>query len=99
MELPEIIRETLLTELESYIENTASDSPAEALVRFVLESLEVAADEEGIDDVLSDLAESAALDGQLSEVLEDEMTDNEEFERTADEIIVLLERVCEIEWT
>ena len=98
MELSTAIRNAILEELEEYIETTSDETPAETLVAFLIEALEVAADEQGVDDVLLELEASGGLEGSLVDTLEEEMTSNAEFQRTAEEVISLLEGLCEIEW-
>ncbi len=80
--------------LEAY----ASEPDAEAVVSYLLEQFEIFADEDGLDDILSELEEAAALEAPLAEVLEAEMGSNDEFEFTGEEVVSLLERICEIEW-
>lgn len=96
--LPESLRETLVEELDEYLEAFSADPDAEAVVNYVVELLESFADEEGFDDLLIDLEEEGELDGPFVEVLESEMTSNDEFEFTGEEIASLLEKLCGIEW-
>ena len=62
------------------------------------DELEAWADEEGMDDLLVDLEESGALEEPLADMLESEISSNEEFECTGEEVVVLLENLCAIEW-
>lgn len=98
MQLPISIRDALVDELDEMLDAYATDPDTEAVVSYLLQQLEILADEEGIEEVLSGLEEEAALDGALSEVLEAEMDSNDEFEFTGEEVVSLLERICEIEW-
>jgi len=98
VELPQSVRENMVEELDEYLEAIATPE-AEALTRFVVELLEAAADEYGIDDIVGSLEDDGALDDSLATVLEDEMESNDEFEYTGEEIASLLERLCDIEWT
>ena len=65
---------------------------------FVIEQLELFADERGIDDITVQLEESGALEGSLSDELESEMASNQDFEFTEEECVELLETMCDIEW-
>ena len=98
MELPSSLRETLVDELDDYIEALADHPSAEHVAAYLAEQLEVWAEDEGMDDVLADIEEEAALDGSFTEIFEAEMESNEEFEWTGEEVVSLFERVCEIEW-
>ncbi|MBW2255103.1 MAG: hypothetical protein JRI25_10955, partial [Deltaproteobacteria bacterium] len=70
MQLPLNIRDSLVEDLDDMLEAYANDPDAEAVVRYLLEQLEILADEEGIDDVLSLLEDDASLEVPLPEVLE-----------------------------
>lgn len=98
MQLPIIIRDSLVEDLDDMLEAYANDPDTEAVVSYLLEQLEILADEEGIDDVLSELEDDASLEAPLAEMLEAEMASNDEFEFTGEEVVSLLERLCEIEW-
>ena len=98
MELPQTMRETLVEELDSYLEAIGSPD-AEQVTNYVLELLETAADEHDLDDLVLTMEEEAELDDSLATLLEDEMASNDEFEFTGEEIASLLERMCNIEWT
>ena len=96
--LPNSLRDSLNDELDALLENFGTDPDCEQLAGFVIEQLELYADEEGHDDFIVDLEESGALEGSLQEELEAEMNSNDEFEFTGEEIVSLLERLCGIEW-
>ncbi len=98
MQLPNTLRENLVEELDEYLEALGSDPDPEAAAAYVIELLEAFADEEGYDDLLIELAESGELDEPLGESLEQEMSSNDEFEFTGEELVVLLEKMCAIEW-
>ena len=98
MQLPNKMRDNMVTDLDEYLEAVSASPDAEAISSYVIELLETYAEDEGIDDVVGSLEEAAALDGTLSETLEEEMSSNDEFEFTGEEILSLLERMCDIEW-
>ena len=98
MQLPISIRDSLVDELDEMLDAYSTDPDTEAVVTYLLEQLEILADEEGMEDVLQELEEHASLEAPLPEVLESEMSSNDEFEFTGEEIVSLLERICEIEW-
>lgn len=99
MQLPNSMREALVDEVDEYLEAFSSDPDSEQVSAFVVELLESFAEDEAIDDVISKLEESGELDGTLAETLETEMSSNDEFEYTGEEVISLLERITGIEWT
>ena len=98
MQLPNSMRDHMVDDLDEYLEAVSASPDTEAIASYVIELLETYAENNGIDDVLASLEEAAALDGTLSETLEEEMSSNDEFEYTGEEIVSLLERLCEIEW-
>jgi hypothetical protein len=98
VQLPVVIRDSLVEDLDDMLEAYASGPDTEAVVRYLLEQLEILADEEGIDEVLSELEDDASLEAPLADLLELEMASNDEFEFTGEEVVSLLERICEIEW-
>ena len=98
VQLPNSMRENMVSDLDEYLEAVSASPDAEAISSYVIELLETYAEDEAIDDVVAALEESAALDGTLLETLEEEMSSNDEFEFTGEEILSLLERMCDIEW-
>jgi len=88
----------MVDDLDEYLDAVSASPDTEAIANYVIELLETYAENEAIDDVLAALEEAAALDSTLVETLEEEMSSNDEFEYTGEEIISLLERLCEIEW-
>lgn len=98
MQLPYSIRESLVDEMDEYLESYGSTPDPEAVAAYVIELLEGHAEEEGVDDVVVELEESGSLDEPLQDVLEQEMSSNDEFEYTGEEVVSLLERTCAIEW-
>lgn len=99
MQLPYSIRESLVDEMDEYLESYGSTPDPEAVAAYIIELLEGHAEEEGVDDVVVELEESGSLDEPLQDVLEQEMSSNDEFEYTGEEVVSLLERTCDIEWT
>ena len=98
MQLPNSMRDQMVDDLDEYLDAVSASPDTEAIASYVIELLETYAENNGIDDVLASLEEAAALDGTLSETLEEEMSSNDEFEYTGEEMVSLLERLCEIEW-
>jgi hypothetical protein len=95
---PATFRDLIVNELDSYLEAFGSDPDAEVVAGYVVELIEVWADEEGVDDVISELEDSGSLEDTFPETLETEMSSNDEFEYTGEEIASLIERMCGIEW-
>lgn len=98
MQLPQSIREALVNDLEDFLSNLPDDPEPEMVATFLIEQLEYYADEKGIEDVVAQLEESGALDGSLQDELESEMSSNDDFEYTEEEVVALLERLSDIEW-
>lgn len=98
MLLPESIRDRLVEDLDEYLNNLPDDPDVEMVATFMIEQLEVYADDKGIDDIIVGLEESGGLDSTLQETLEAEMSSNDDFEFTGEECVALLESACEIEW-
>lgn len=98
VELPESIREALVNDLEEFLANLPDDPDAEMVANFLIEQLEIYADERGIDDIIVSLEESGSLEASLREELENEMSSNDDFEFTEEECVELLETMCDIEW-
>ncbi len=98
MLLPPSLRDLLVDELDEFLDALGNSPEAEPIANYVVELLETYADEHGIDDMILDLEESGALDEALVDSLETEMTSNDEFEFTGEEMVSLLERMCEIDW-
>lgn len=98
MQMPHSMREALVDDLDEYLENVASSPDSEAVVAYVIELLETYADDAGIEEVVARIEEDSEIDGTLSEVLEEEISSNDEFEYTGEELVSLLERLCDIDW-
>ena len=98
MLLSQSLRDLIVDELDEFLEALPDDPDAEAVANYVVEVLESWADEAAHDDLLIDLEEEGALDSPLVEALENEMSSNDEFEFTGEEIASLLEKLCGIEW-
>jgi hypothetical protein len=98
VQLPPSLRESLVVELDVYLEAFGVDPDAEAVAVFVTEALEIFADENGHEDLIGDLEDAGAIDGTLQEALEGELESNGEFEFTGEEVTSLLERIAGIIW-
>jgi hypothetical protein len=98
VQLPYSMREALVDDLDEFLEAFSSDPEPEAVANYIIEALETYADEEGIDDIIPTLEEEGELEATLQETLETEMTSNDEFEYTGEELVSLLERLTGIEW-
>jgi len=97
VELPQSMRDTLVEELDSYLEAVGTPD-AEQVTNYVIELLETSADENDLEELVLTLEEEAQLDDSLATVIEEEMESNDEFEYTGEEIASMLERMCNIEW-
>jgi hypothetical protein len=93
------MRDALVDELDEYLEAFSSQPDPEAVAAYIIELLETFADEAGIDDVIAGIEEGGSLDGTLQDTLETEMASNDEFEYTGEEVVSLLERLSDVEWS
>lgn len=98
MTLDSEFRETLVDELDELLEAYGSNPDPEPIADFLIDQLEMYADEHSIDDILIALEEDGELDAPLREVLETEMASNDEFRFTGEEVVSLLDRLCNIVW-
>jgi hypothetical protein len=92
------MRDHMVDDLDEYLEAVSASPDTEAISAYVIELLETYAEDAGIDDIVASLEEETSIDGTLVETLEEEMSSNDEFEYTGEEIVSLVERLCEIEW-
>jgi hypothetical protein len=103
IQLPNEMRDTLVEQLDEYLDaQTGTGSPdPETVAAYVIEQIATAAEEMKIDDcdeIILKLESSGELEASLLELLEEEFESNDEFEFTGEEIVSLVEKVCEIEW-
>ncbi|MFK7930014.1 MAG: hypothetical protein AB8H79_17605 [Myxococcota bacterium] len=99
MHLATEFRETLVDELDTMLDAYGKNPDPEPIATFLIDQLEQYADEYGIDDIVQGLEESGELEAALQEALEAEMSSNDEFEYTGEELVSLLERLCNVEWS
>lgn len=98
MQLPQSLREALVNDLEEFLSNLPDEPDSEMVATYIIEQLEVFADENAMDDIVVQLEESGELEGSLQDTLEEEMG-SDDFSYTEEECVSLLERVTQIEWT
>jgi len=98
VQLPTSLRDPLVDELDGYLENFSSSPDGEAVANFLVEELEVWADDEGLDDIIHRLTEAGQLELDFVQAFENEMTSNDEFTYTGEEVVSLLEKLCGVEW-
>ncbi len=98
MEFPSSLRDLLVDKLDGYLEAFGGEPDPEAVTTFTIELLELFADEQGLEDIVASLEEAGALEAPLQETLEDELSSNDELEVTGEELVSLLERLCDLEW-
>ncbi|MBX2800580.1 MAG: hypothetical protein KTR31_23070 [Myxococcales bacterium] len=96
--MPYSMRDSLVEDLDEYLEAISSSPDTESVVAYVVELLETYGDDTDFDEIVAQLEEEGQVDGTLSEALEEEMSSNDEFEFTGEEIVSLLEKLCSIEW-
>jgi capsid protein len=101
MELPSSMRELLVEQLNEFCENLDDTSDTSAIAEQVVELIEQVTHEvPGVSsaDIISRLESSGEMDASLSEVLEDTFDSAASFDYTGEELVTLLEKLCEIEW-
>jgi hypothetical protein len=106
LELPVVLHDLLSERLDEYLSGL-SGSPDPALVATaIVSNIEGVAEDlvEDIDDELAEglvarLESSGELDGSLAEVLEEVFETDDDFDYSAEEVVSLIERLCEVEWT
>lgn len=98
MDLATEFRDTLVDNLDKMLEAYGTEPDPEPIANFLIDQLEEYADEQAIDDIAQELEEAGQLEASLQESLEAEMSSNDEFEFTGEELVSLLERLCNIEW-
>ena len=102
MQLPHEMRDTMVEQLDEYLDAQTGTPEPEMVAAHLVELVSTVADELKLDDddeILLKLESSGELDASLLEVLEEEFEGNHEFEFTGEELVGLLEKVCDIEWT
>lgn len=102
MQLPHEMRDTLVEQLDEYFDAQSGAPDGETVASYVIELIGTVAEEMKIDDgveIILKLESSGEMEASLLELLEEEFESNDEFEYTGEEIVSLVEKVCEIEWT
>jgi hypothetical protein len=102
MQLPHEMRDTLVEQLDEYLEAQTGNPEPEAVSAYVVELISTVADEMKIDEaeeILLRLESSGEMEAALVEVLEEAFESDDEFEYTGEEIVSLVEKVCDVEWT
>lgn len=102
IQLPHEMRDHLVEQLDEYLEAQTGTPDGEVVAAYVIELLGTVAEELKVDDadeITLKLESSGELEASLLELLEEEFESNEELEYTGEEIITLIEKVCDVEWT
>ncbi len=102
MQLPHEMRDAMVEHLDEYLEVQSGSPDGEAVAAYVVELIGTVAEElklEDTDELVLKLETSGEMDATLLELLEEEFESNDEFEYTGEEIVSLVEKVCEIDWT
>lgn len=101
VELPQEMRELLVERLDDFISELTDTSDTESIAQSIVHAIEAAADQveyEKADEVISRLEASGELEGSLVEVLEEHLSAEDEFDFTGEELVTVIEKICEIEW-
>ena len=102
MQLPHELRDTVVEQLDEYLETQNGTPDAEALAAFVVDLLGAAAEDlkiDDADDIVLKLETSGELEASLLELLEEHFESSEDTEVIAEDILSLIEKVCDVEWT
>lgn len=102
IQLPHEMRDHLVEQLDEYLEAQTGTPDGEVVAAYVIELLGTVAEELKVDDadeITLKLESSGELEASLQELLEEEFESNEELEYTGEEIVTLIEKVCDVEWT
>ena len=102
MQLPHEMRDHLVEQLDEYLDAQTGTPEPETVASHVVELVSTVADEMKLDDsdeIILKLESSGELDASLLEVLEEEFESNQEFEFTGEDVVSLLEKICDVEWT
>ena len=102
MQLPHELRDTVVEQLDDYLETQNGTPDAEALAAFVVDLLGAAAEDlkiDDADDIVLKLETSGELEASLLELLEEHFESSEDTEIIAEDILSLIEKVCDVEWT
>lgn len=102
MQLPHEMRDTLVEQLDEYFDAQSGSPDGETVASYVIELIGTVAEElkvEDGDELILKLESSGEMEASLLELLEEEFESNDEFEYTGEEIVSLLEKVCDVEWT
>jgi hypothetical protein len=102
IQLPHEMRDTIVEQLDDYLEVHTGAPDGEMVAAYLMDLIVVVAEElkvESADEIVLKLESSGELEASLQELLEEEFESNDEFEFTGEEIVALIERVCEVEWT
>jgi len=102
MQLPHELRDTVVEQLDEYLESQNGTPDAEAVAAFVVDLLSTAAEDlkiDDADDIVLKLETSGELEASLLELLEEHFESSEDMEFTAEDILALIEKVCDVEWT
>lgn len=102
MQLPVDMRDALVEQLDEYLDAQPSTPDPEAVASYIVELVGSIAEELKIDDadeIILKLESSGELEAGLAEVLEEEFESNGEFEFTGEEVVSLLEKLCDVEWS
>jgi hypothetical protein len=102
MQLPHELRDTVVEQLDEYLESQNGTPDAEALAAFVVELLGTASEDlkiDDADDIVLKLETSGELEASLLELLEEHFESSEDTEFAAEDILALIEKVCDVEWT
>lgn len=102
IQLPNEMRVTLIEQLDEYFDSLTGTPDAETVAEEVVEIIETVAEEMKVDDadeIIVKLETSGELDASLQEVLEAEFDRDEDFDFVASDIVRMLEKVCDVEWS
>lgn len=102
IQLPHELRDTVVEQLDEYLEAQHGTPDAETVASYVVELLGTVAEELKVadaDEIVLKLETSGELEASLLELLEEEFESDDEIDFSGEEIISIIEKVCDVEWT
>jgi hypothetical protein len=100
--LPQEYRDLLLEQLDEYLESADDTGDAAGMVQDIIELLQSAADECDVDvaggDIVAFMENEGEIEDGLFDILLDELEEEDLEDFSGEDLIVLLEKIVEIEW-
>ena len=102
IDLPQEMRALLVEQLDEILEAAAGSLDPESLAQEIVDHIQAAGDEcevEAAEDIVAALETSGDLDASLSELLTEQLEQEDLDDLTGEDLVTMVEKVCEIEWS